>query len=159
MYLFLYTLYWAKESFPCSIYIMVGYVVKGIYCSSIRLLIHKRWEQETCRCFEFVKLIGSKSGVGDAWSSFVFALVGTRSFASRDVCVCVCVCASARARAVWECRKRRCGKALVQTALFTAILGDFRRWFGKVNEVDSDDVMWNMICAVAQLTAPPTPNY
>jgi len=64
--LFLYTLYRAEESFSCSIYITVGYVVKGICCSWIHLLINKRCEQETCRYFEFVTLIGLKGGVGDA---------------------------------------------------------------------------------------------
>ena len=42
------------------------YVVKGMYCSWIRLLIYKRCELETCRYFEFVTLIGLRGGVGDA---------------------------------------------------------------------------------------------
>ena len=68
------------------------------------------------------------------------------------MCVCVRVCGTAKIGGV---RKL----LYVQTALFTVILGDFRRLCRKGNEVDSDDVMRNMICAVAQLNGPPHPNY
>jgi hypothetical protein len=64
--------------------------------------------------------------------------IGTRSFAGRDVCVCVC--------AVWDCGKRRRETALLQTAVFTVLLGNFVRCCSEIADADLERGMrWILI--------------
>jgi hypothetical protein len=121
---------------------------EGVYCSWVRLLIHRRWEQETYRCFEFVTLIGWRSGVGFAWSPFLcseLGLVALQAVIFVFVFVQFGTAEKGGARRLFY----KLLYSLCYSEISCAVDRNCRRWFRKGNEMDSDYATWNMICVVA----------